>query len=50
MKRALMQVYVIDSVEAVELYQKTFNATLISEVRNSDDIFYMQNSMCLGIL
>ena len=39
MKRSLMQVYVKGSVEAVEMYQKAFNATLISKVRNTDNTF-----------
>ena len=39
MKRFMMQVYVKGSVEAVKLYQKAFNATLSSEVRNSDNTF-----------
>ena len=39
MKRAMMQVYVKGSVDAVELYQEAFSATLISDVRNADNTF-----------
>jgi PhnB protein len=39
MERSMMQVYVKGSIEAVELYQKAFNATLTSEARNSDNTF-----------
>ena len=40
MKRAMMQIYVKGSGEAVELYLKAFNATLGFSVKNSDDTFY----------
>ena len=40
MERTLMQVYVKGSVEAVELYQKAFNAELGYNVKNEDGAFY----------
>jgi len=40
MKRAMMQMYVKGSGEAVELYLKAFNATLGFNVKSSDDTFY----------
>lgn len=40
MKRAMMQIYVKGSVEAVELYLKAFNATLGFNVKSSDETFY----------
>lgn len=36
MLRSIMQVYVKASVEAVQLYQRAFNAKLISEHQNED--------------
>ncbi|HBL84176.1 MAG: hypothetical protein A2Y17_13000 [Clostridiales bacterium GWF2_38_85] len=36
MKRSMMQMYVKNSAEAVELYQKAFNATIGNDWRNSD--------------
>lgn len=36
MLRSMMQVYVKDSVKAVQLYQKAFDAKLISEHKNDD--------------
>jgi len=39
MKRTLMQIYVKGSVEAVELYQKAFNAKLGTSYKNSDDSY-----------
>ena len=36
MKRSMMQAYVKGSDKAVELYQKAFNAKLISEYKNED--------------
>lgn len=40
MLRTLMQVYVKGSVEAVALYQKAFDAVLMSDYRNDDGSFY----------
>ena len=40
MKRAMMQIYVKGSGQAVELYLKAFNGTLGFNVKNSDDTFY----------
>lgn len=40
MKRSMMQAYVSRSDEAVALYQKAFDATLISSYPNSDGTFY----------
>ena len=40
MKRSLMQAYVTRSDEAVALYQKAFDAILISSYPNSDGTFY----------
>jgi PhnB protein len=40
MKRAMMQVYVKGSRDAVELYLKAFNATLGFNVKSSEDTFY----------
>ncbi len=40
MKRSMMQAYVTKSDEAVALYQKAFNATLISSYPNEDGTFY----------
>ena len=40
MKRSMMQAYVIKSNEAVALYQKAFNATMISSYLNDDGTFY----------
>lgn len=39
MKRIMMQVYVKGSIEAVELYQKAFNATLKNSYKNDDGTF-----------
>ena len=39
MKRIMIQVYVRGSIEAVELYQQAFNATLKSDIRNDDGTF-----------
>jgi PhnB protein len=36
MLRSLMQVYVKGSAEAVQLYQKAFDATLVCEYKNDD--------------
>ncbi|MHB8063266.1 MAG: VOC family protein [Ruminiclostridium sp.] len=36
MLRSMMQVYVKGSAEAVQLYQKAFDATLVSEYKNDD--------------
>ena len=40
MKISMMQAYVIKSDEAVALYQKAFNASLISSYKNEDGTFY----------
>ena len=40
MKRSMMQAYVTKSDEAVALYQKAFNAKLISSYLNEDGTFY----------
>lgn len=40
MKRTLMQIYTEGSVEAVELYQKAFDAVLGYNVKSADDTFY----------
>ena len=40
MIRSMMQVYVKGSKEAVELYQKAFEAKLISEYKNDDGSYY----------
>ncbi|MGL6216810.1 MAG: VOC family protein [Lacrimispora sphenoides] len=40
MKRSMMQAYVTRSDEAVALYQKAFDAALISSYPNSDGTFY----------
>lgn len=40
MKRAMMQAYVVRSDEAVALYQKAFDAALISSYPNTDGTFY----------
>ena len=40
MERTLMQIYVKGSVEAVELYQKAFNAVLGYNVKNENGTFY----------
>jgi PhnB protein len=40
MKRSMMQAYVTRSDKAVALYQKAFDATLISSYPNSDGTFY----------
>lgn len=40
MKRSMMQAYVTKSDEAVALYQKAFNASLISSYHNEDGTFY----------
>ncbi|SHJ89750.1 PhnB protein [Clostridium amylolyticum] len=51
MKRAMMQVYVKGSGEAVELYLKAFNATLGFNVKSSDDTFYhAELNICGNIL
>lgn len=51
MKRTMMQVYVKGSVEAVELYQKAFNATLNYNVRNSDNTFlHAELNVCGNII
>ncbi len=51
MKRAMMQVYVKGSGEAVELYLKAFNATLGFNVKSSDDTFYhAELDICGNIL
>ena len=36
MKRSMMQMYVKNSAEAVELYQKAFHATIGNQYRNPD--------------
>ena len=36
MLRSMMQVYIKGSCEAVELYQRAFNAKLVSEYKNDD--------------
>lgn len=40
MLRSMMQVYVKGSKEAVALYQKAFDAKLISEYKNDDGSYY----------
>ena len=40
MKRSMMQAYVIGSKEAVALYQKAFDAILISSYYNEDGTFF----------
>lgn len=40
MKRSMMQAYVTRSDEAVALYQKAFDAVLISSYLNEDGTFY----------
>lgn len=40
MKRVMMQAYVKESIEAVELYLKAFNATLGFNVKNFNNTFY----------
>ena len=40
MLRTLMQVYVKGSIEAVELYKKAFNSSVISEYKNEDGSYY----------
>lgn len=40
MKRSMMQAYVTRSDEAVALYQKAFDAVLISSYLNKDGTFY----------
>ena len=51
MKRIMMQVYVNGSVEAVELYQKAFNATLNNDVRNNDGTFlHAELDVCDNII
>lgn len=51
MKRAMMQVYVKGSGEAVELYLKAFNAILGFNVKSSDDTFYhAELNICGNIL
>ncbi|HBE85720.1 MAG TPA: hypothetical protein DDW53_10305 [Lachnoclostridium sp.] len=40
MKRSMMQAYVTRSDEAVALYQKAFDAALISSYPNSDGTYY----------
>jgi len=51
MKRAMMQVYVKGSGEAVEIYLKAFNGTLGFNVKSSDDTFYhAELDICGNIL
>lgn len=51
MKRAMMQIYVKGSGQAVELYLKAFNATLGFNVKSSDDTFYhAELNICGNIL
>lgn len=40
MKRSMMQIYVNDSIEAVKLYQKAFDATMGYHVKSPDGTFY----------
>ncbi len=40
MKRSMMQAYVTGSNEAVALYQKAFDAVLISSFQNEDGTFF----------
>ena len=40
MKRSMMQVYVKDSVKAVELYQKAFDAPLVCAFPGDDGMYY----------
>ncbi|WP_242861775.1 hypothetical protein [Bittarella massiliensis (ex Durand et al. 2017)] len=40
MKRAMMQVYVKGSDEAVPFYQRAFDAELISSYQNGDGTYY----------
>lgn len=40
MKRSMMQAYVVNSNEAVALYQTAFNAQLISSYKNDDGTFF----------
>ena len=40
MKRTLMQIYTKGSAEAVEMYQKAFDAVLGYNVKNEDGTFY----------
>ena len=39
MRRTLMQIYVKGSVEAVELYRKTFDAPIMAEYKNGDGTY-----------
>lgn len=39
MLRSMMQVYVKNSVEAVELYQKAFDAKIVSEYKNENGTY-----------
>lgn len=51
MKRAMMQIYVKGSGQAVELYLKAFNATLGFNVKSSDATFYhAELNICGNIL
>jgi PhnB protein len=40
MKRTLMQIYVKESIKAVEFYQKAFDAPLVSDNKNEIGTYY----------
>ena len=40
MRRAVMQVYVKDSINAVRFYQKVFDAPLLADYKNEDGTHY----------
>jgi len=40
MKRAVMQVYVKDSINAVEFYRKAFDAPFMADHKNEDGTYY----------
>ncbi|MCL2528141.1 MAG: VOC family protein [Defluviitaleaceae bacterium] len=45
MKRPMMQIYVKNSVEAVELYRKAFDATLVADHKNEDGTIYYHGEL-----
>ena len=40
MKRTMMQIYVKNSIEAVEFYSKAFDAALVADYKNEEGTFY----------
>ena len=40
MKRTLMQIYVKDSIEAVEFYRRAFDAALVADHKNESGTYY----------